>query len=91
MPSHGSPARSAALLSETRNLATEIGKFCEQSSIVCRGIQVWYSDFLSSTPHYSRWEDKPDFQRNYKKPVGKKIRKVTPEMVKYMTEIHYDY
>ena len=55
------------------------------------GIQVWYSDSLSSTPHYSRWEDKPDFQKEYKKPVDKKIRKVTPEMVKYMSEIHYDY
>jgi hypothetical protein len=55
------------------------------------GIPVWYSDYSSSTPHYSRWEDKPDFQKEYKKPVDKKIRKVTPKMVKYLSEIHYDY
>lgn len=54
------------------------------------GVKVSYSDFISSTPRYSRWEEKPELEEDYKKPVSKKIYKVDKDMVKYMDELHYD-
>ena len=50
------------------------------------GIQVCYPNWIRSTKTYGRWEDRPDFVEPYEKCLDKKIRKVTPEMVKYMKE-----
>lgn len=54
------------------------------------GVRVYHSDFINSTPYYSRWEEKPELKDDYKRLVDKKIYKVDKAMVKYMDEIHYD-
>ena len=49
-------------------------------------VKVWYSDYVSSTPRYSRWEDKPELKECYKKSLGRKIMKVDSGMVKYIKD-----
>lgn len=53
------------------------------------GVKAYYSDCISSTPRYSRWDDKPEMAECYKKLVDKKIHKVDKTMVKYMKQTHY--
>lgn len=69
----------------------DIKQVVEEQSLACCpkcghnfGVKVDYSYPIRSTKTYSRWEDKPDFVEPYEKCLDKKIRKVTPEMVKYM-------
>lgn len=49
-------------------------------------IEVWHSDYIGSTPRYSRWEDKPELKKCYKKSLGGKIMKVDSDMVKYIKD-----
>ena len=69
----------------------DIRQDVEEQSLACCpkcghnfGVKVDYSYPIRSTKTYSRWEDKPDFVVPYTKCINKKIRKVTPEMVRYM-------
>lgn len=49
-------------------------------------VKVGYSEYVDSTPHYSRWKDKPELKECYKKSLGRKIMKVDPSMVKYIKD-----
>lgn len=51
-------------------------------------VEVWHSDYIGSTPRYSRWEDKPELKECYKKSLGGKIMKVDSDMVKYIKDEH---
>ena len=51
-------------------------------------VKVWHSDYVGSTPRYSRWEDKPELKECYKKRLGGKIMKVDSDMVKYIKNEH---
>ena len=51
-------------------------------------VKVWHSDYVDSTPRYSRWEDKPELKECYKKSLNRKIMKVDPDMVKYIKDEH---
>ena len=53
-------------------------------------VKVCHSDFINSTPYYSRWEEKPELKDEYKRLVNKKIHKVDEAMVKYMSEPHWN-
>ena len=51
-------------------------------------VKVWHSDYVDSTPRYSRWEDKPELKEFSKKSLNRKIMKVDPDMVKYIKDEH---
>ena len=51
-------------------------------------VKVWHSDYVDSTPRYSRCEDKPELKECYKKSLNRKIMKVDPDMVKYIKDEH---
>lgn len=47
-------------------------------------VKVDSSEYISSTPRYSRWEDKPELTECYKKCLSKRIKKLDSNMIKYI-------
>ncbi len=65
--------------------------FVEKSLACCPkcghnfGVKVCYPKLIRSTKTYSRWDDdRPDLVEPYSKCINPKIRKVMPEMVRFM-------
>ena len=53
-------------------------------------VKVDYSEYIDSTPRYSRWEKQSELKKPYKKRLNSKIRKVDAGMVKYIKD-EYDF
>lgn len=49
-------------------------------------VKVGYDDFLSETPHYSRWEEKPELKEPYEKKIWDHSRPITSYQLKYLKE-----
>jgi len=55
-------------------------------------VEVKKPDIMHETRTYSRWEDKPDFQKCCEECISKKPKKLEPGMVKYiLSRKHEDW